>query len=269
MNLTDTLFVIENFLGIEADSLLPFAEQDTIGGYNPDPSQSKWHIGSMFGVEGQILHALIRSLRPASVVEIGSGLGCSGNHIASALKANGKGHLTTMDRGNTPIIADDLQSYVTALAGDAFGFLDLLPDNSVDFMFEDADHTEDMCYRVGIIAQQKLAPGGVLVAHDAAHYAVGADVRSGFARAGIEGRVYLTEPSDCGLLVWRKAVPVNLYLPKDYVAVEAKRPYITQMEYTEDGGMTWKQVQTLADTEPALQAQEDKPKRKPARKAVK
>lgn len=233
MNLTDTLFVIENFLGIETDSLLPFAKSDNIGGYHPDPSQRQWGSGAIWDVEGRVLYALIRSLKPVNVVEIGSGTGCSTNHIASALKANGEGHVVTLDRGNTPHIADDLQSYVTVLPGDAFAFLESLPDNSMDFILEDADHSEEMCYRVGEIAKRKLAPGGVLVAHDAAHPTVGGDVTAGFRRAGVNGRVYLTEPSDCGWLVWRKEQadlsPVSEYAP--------------------------------------IQAQEDKPKRK--RKATK
>ena len=208
--LIDTLFMIESFLGIETDSLYPLAQLDNLGGYHPDPSQRQWGAGAIWDVEGRTIHALIRALQPLNVVEIGSGTGCSTNHIASALNANTFedhehiGHVVTLDRGNTPHIDERWGSYVTVLPGDAFEYLELLPDNSIDFILEDADHSEDMCYRVGEIAKRKLAPGGVLVAHDAAHFGVGADVRAGFERAGLQGRVYLTEPSDCGLLVWRK-----------------------------------------------------------------
>lgn len=237
--LIDTLFMMESFLGIEADSLLPYAEADSIGGYHPDPSQRQWGSGAIWAVEGQILYALIRALKPVNVVEIGSGTGCSTNHIASALKENDieqfehVGHVVTLDRGNTPAIHDFLQAYVTVLAGDAIHLLELMANNSLDFILEDADHSEEMCYRVGELAKTKLAPGGVLLAHDAAHFGVGADVRAGFTRAGVLGRVYLTEPSDCGWMVWRKpktdTSPVSDYAP--------------------------------------IQAQEDKPKRK--RKAAK
>lgn len=223
MNLQDSLFLIENFLGIETDSLYPLAQADNIGGYHPDPTQRQWNPGAVWDVEGRTIYALIRALQPVNVVEIGSGLGCSTNHIASALKANSierfehVGHLVTLDRGNTPQVDGRWDSYVTALPGDAFEYLELLPDNSVDFILEDADHSEEMCYRVGELAKRKLAPGGVLVAHDAAHPTVGADVKAGFTRAGINYRVYLTEPSDCGLLVWRKeqadTSPVSDYTP--------------------------------------------------------
>jgi SAM-dependent methyltransferase len=243
--LIDTLFMIESFLGIETDSLMPFAEADNLGGYHPDPSQRQWGAGAIWDVEGRTIYALIRALQPVNVVEIGSGLGCGTNHIGSALKANGNGHVVTLDKGNTPLIDSQWSEYVTVLGGDAFEYLELLPDNSIDFIFEDADHSEDMCYRVGEIAKRKLAPGGVLVAHDAAHPTVGAGVRAGFERAGLQGRVYLTEPSDCGLLVWRKVGGIaDMSLSKEY-----------------------KHAASLADTEPVLQAQEDKPKRK--RKAAK
>jgi predicted O-methyltransferase YrrM len=254
--LIDTLFMIESFLGIETDSLMPYADADNIGGYHPDPSQRQWGAGAIWSVEGQILYALVRSLKPVNAVEIGSGTGCSTNHIALALHNNYKAsqelleadvapHIVTLDRGNTPVIHDFLQPYVTIVPGDAFEYLELLPDNSIDFILEDADHSEDMCYRVGEIAKRKLAPGGVLVAHDAAHPTVGAGVRAGFERAGLQGRVYLTEPSDCGLLVWRKVGGIaDMSLSKEY-----------------------KHAASLADTEPVLQAQEDKPKRK--RKAAK
>lgn len=253
--LIDTLFMIENFLGIETDSLLPYAEADNIGGYHPDPSQRQWGSGAIWDVEGRVIHALIRSLKPVNVVEIGSGTGCSTNHIASALLANyavKAGHVVTLDRGNTPRIADDLQGFVTVLPGDAFEYLELLPDNSIDFILEDADHSEEMCYRVGEIAKRKLAPGGVLVAHDAAHPTVGGDVTAGFRRAGLQGRVYLTEPSDCGLLVWRKA--------------ETFQPIIKDMGYSEPQPIT-----DLVYDETVLQAQEKQtaPKAKRTRKAAK
>lgn len=211
MNLTDTLFVIENFLGLETDSLLPLANEDNIGGYHPEPSQRQWGSGAIWDVEGRTIHALIRALKPVNVVEIGSGTGCSTNHIASALKANyltpeNYGHVVTLDRGNTPKILDGHNSFVTVLPGDAFEYLESLPDNSIDFILEDADHSEEMCYRVGEIAKAKLKPGGVLVAHDAAHPTVGGGVVAGFRRALTGYRVYLTEPSDCGLLLWRKPV---------------------------------------------------------------
>lgn len=203
MNLLDTLFSIEKYLGFELDSLLPLAEQDNVGGYHPDEAQRKWWVGAIWEVEGKILYSVIRTLRPRLVVEIGSGLGCSSNHIASALHANGGGKLVTIDRGNTPRILDELKEYVEVRSGDALEYLESLPDHTVDFILEDGDHTEAQCYAVAELAKRKLTPGGVLMSHDAAHFAVGGAVLDGYNRAGADYRVYLTEPSDCGWLVWR------------------------------------------------------------------
>lgn len=224
MNLTDTLFVIENFLGLETDSLLPLANEDNIGGYHPEPSQRTYEAGAIWDVEGRTIHALIRALKPVKVVEIGSGAGCSTNHIASALKANNNGHLVTLDKGNTPTISIEWQEYVTVSGGDAFEYLESLPDNSIDFILEDADHSEEMCYRVGEIAKTKLVPGGVLVAHDAAHPTVGGGVVAGFRRALTGYRVYLTEPSDCGLLIYRK--------PAETVSVSQEKPVVKKAKRT-------------------------------------
>jgi len=215
--LIDVLFQIEKQLGLELDSLLPLAEADAIGGFHPDPSQRQWGMGAIFGVEGQTLYALIRALKPETLVEIGSGTGCSATHIASALHDNRAfyarldihvkpgGHLTTVDRGNTPAIPADLLEYVTIHAGDGIDYLALLPDSSVDFILEDADHTTEMCHAIGELVKTKLKPGGVLLVHDIAHWGVGADIRRGYDLAGMEVRRYLIEPSDCGWGVWQRA----------------------------------------------------------------
>lgn len=234
--LVDTLFQLEKYLGLELDSLAPLAAQDTIGGYHPDPDQRLWNPGAVWDVEGRTLYALIRSLKPLNVVEIGSGLGCSTNHIIAALWANDGGHVVTIDRGNTPQIPNMLREYATVLAGDAIEWLQQQPDNSIDFILEDADHSESMCYEVGELAKTKLRPGGVLMVHDAVHPTVGADVRAGYDRAGLDFRTYLTDPSDCGWLVFRRPPTVSLaYNGVPVVTVELSR--------TPD--------------EPVLQAQED------------
>jgi predicted O-methyltransferase YrrM len=218
--LIDVLFQIEKQLGLELDSLLPYAEADNIGGFHPDPTQRQWGMGAIFGVEGQTLYALIRALKPETLVEIGSGTGCSATHIAAALSANGRGHLTTVDRGNTPQIPADLLDYVTIHAGDGINYLALLPDSSVDFILEDADHTADMCHAIGELVKTKLKPGGVLLVHDIAHWGVGADIRRGYDLAGMEVRRYLIEPSDCGWGVWQRA--------------KAERSIVDQIKYAHD-----------------------------------
>ena len=259
--LIDVLFQIEKQLGLELDSLLPLAELDAIGGFHPDPAQRQWGMGAIFGVEGQTLYALIRALKPETVVEIGSGTGCSATHIALALKANGRGHLTTVDRGNTPQIPADLLDYVTIQAGDGINYLALLPDNSVDFILEDADHTADMCHAIGELVKTKLKPGGVLLVHDIAHWAVGADIRRGYDLAGMEVRRYLIEPSDCGWGVWQR--PKSANIPKLDNQTTAKWNEDGAVELTAFGTINTLEFEPLkADARPlidftVLQGQEE------------
>lgn len=269
--LIDTLFQIEKQLGIELDSLLPYAEADTIGGYHPEESKRKWWTGAIWEVEGQTLYAVIRALKPQTIVEIGSGTGCSSTHMAAALKANSSGHVTTVDRGNTPQIPDFLQPYVTIEAGDGINYLALLPDNSVDFILEDADHTTDMCHAIGELAKTKLKPGGVLFVHDIEHFAVGADIRAGYDLAGMEVRRYRTDPSDCGWGVWQRPA-----VPEGWRTLEPNEPI--QSDVIALHPDTWKNLREPwpipeADSRPlidttVLQAQEE-PNAQPKRTAGK
>lgn len=244
--LVDTLFQLEKYLGLELDSLLPFAEMDEIGGYHPDAALAKWGMGAIFGVEGQTLYALIRALKPENVVEIGSGTGCSTTHITSALRDNGHGHMTTVDRGNTPQIPDDLQQYVTIESGEGIYYLSLQPDNSIDFILEDADHTTPLCAAIGELAKTKLKPGGVLIAHDAVHWAVGAEVRAGYDLAGLDVRTYLTDDSDCGFAVWVR--------PEASIV---ERIRSATWDIIADGRAQKLAAMKSADDELVLQAQED------------
>lgn len=253
--LIDTLFQLEKYLGLELDSLLPLAESDDIGGFHPDASQAKWGAGAIWDVEGRTLYALIRALKPEAVLEIGGGTGCSTNHIASALKANGSGHLVTLDRGNTPQVFAELKSLVDVRNDDAINYLALLPDNSIDFLLEDADHSEALCAAIGELAKTKLRPGGVLMAHDAVHFDVGKDVRAGYDLAGLDFRTYLTDPSDCGWAVWRRPDKADLIWERTE-AIAAQSPVAVNKADTAKQVMDEMNA-SLADTESVLQAQED------------
>lgn len=275
MNLQDTLFSLETFFDLEPDSLLPFANEDAIGGFDPDENKRQWTVGSIFGVEGQVLYALVRALKPQHVLEIGGGTGCSGSHIARALRANDSGTLVSLDRGNTPQILVDVKDLVEIRNDDAINYLAMLPDGSLDMIWEDADHSEQLCAAVGELAKSKLAPGGLLIAHDAAHFAVGGDVVRGYDRAGLAHRVYLTEPSDCGMLVWRKEPLepivdgwfstdgehwVNPARPGESIESDPHANLTGQyiVNDLEDGVEIVAQARGLLD-EPVLQAQEDYP----------
>jgi hypothetical protein len=216
MNLDDTLKLIALQLHLDPNELIRFASEDFVGGYHRDPALSKWHIGSLYEVEGKALYALVRALKPQHVGEIGSLYGCSTTHLATALSVNGEGRLTAVDIEEKPgsAMPPHLSPLVTKVIGDGLEWLRSQPDASIDLIFEDSSHGSEMCYQVAELCKTKLAPGGVLVMHDAAHTQaflgdgtivhspVGAEVCAGLDRAlGTEYRVYLSEPSDCGFAV--------------------------------------------------------------------
>lgn len=204
MKMADACAEIETLLGLEG--LMAYAEEDAIGGFHHDPALRRWPVGSVFEVEGQLLYALVRALKPKRCAEIGLQDGCSATHIASALRENGSGgRLTSIDRGNSgALIPDALRSRVQVVNGDGADWLAGQDDQAIDFLFEDADHSEELSYQVGVLAQTRLRPGGVLVAHDAAHRDVGPLITGGYTRAGLDYQVFLVEPSDCGVLIWRR-----------------------------------------------------------------
>lgn len=206
MNLIDTLYTIGAALGLDADSLNAYAAEDTYGGFLPDKDDGCM-IGSLFRVEGQTLYALIRALKPKAAVEIGSFAGCSTAHLAAALEANGAGKLTAIDNqvlGVAVNIPDELAGRVTVVNTDGRDWLSARKASSVDFIFEDADHGAELTEAIWTEAKRVLKPGGVIVSHDALHWVVGAAVMAGIAAAGVKPLTVLTEPSDCGLAIWRK-----------------------------------------------------------------
>lgn len=219
MNLSDTLTLLALQLQMPPDELIRYAGEDTVGGYSNKVEDARWPIGSLWEVEGKVLYALVRILKPAHCVEIGSLRGCSTAHLATALSVNGSGRLTAVDiePGSRDMFPKHLDSLVTGVLGDGIEWLAGQEDESINLLFEDSSHGADMCASIAGLCKTKLAPGGVMVMHDAAHnfavYAdgtsspsdVGAEVCRGLDRAlGSEYRVYLSEPSDCGFAVWKR-----------------------------------------------------------------
>lgn len=218
MNFTQTITAIADQLGLDPTELELYANEDLIGGYDADPSQAKWPVGSIWSVEGQTLYALVRALKPATVLELGTYHGCSATHLGAALKANEKGTLVCVDNGvDAPgapeighLIYDELRDVMTLIDMDIVEYAQTTT-RTYDFIFEDGSHTAAQVEAIWTEAVSGLLnPGGVMVSHDAMHFIVGADVIDGIA-AGLKSvpflevpRTYLTEPSDCGICLWMK-----------------------------------------------------------------
>lgn len=181
VSLNTALMHIASRFGLDAVDLAEFVLEDDIGGYHPDPAQAKWPIGSIWHVEGQILYALVRALKPRHVLELGTYHGCSATHIAAALRKNGDGGLLTcVDNGHDArgqfkighLIPDELQSYVLVIDQDLAVFTEDTR-QTFDFIFEDAFHSPEQVEAVWRQMPRLLNPGGVAVSHDACHFIVG------------------------------------------------------------------------------------------------
>lgn len=224
MKLNEVLTMMAAQVRADAQALIGFAAEDTLGGYDIDERNRKFPIGSLWEPEGKILYALVRWLKPDKVVEVGGWAGCSAAHMALAVKANGRGKVFSVDNwigdsqgtvgaGHGDLIPVELRQYVELVKADGRDWLDAQDDNSIGLVFEDADHSTELTAYLSRAALQKLEAGGVLVNHDAAHdfaivgggqrigSTVGLEVRAGLEKAGLYFRPYLAEPSDCGVAI--------------------------------------------------------------------
>jgi len=150
-------------------------EDGTTGGVNPGDRRAVWY--------------LINGLGPKSVLEIGTHVGASTVHIASALKNKQQSdpainpHLTTVDMEDVnsdsgafkryglaasprdmirSIQCDDLVSFVSE---SSLTFLDRCEDK-FDFIFLDGDHSATTVYQEIPRALKALKQDGVILLHD-------------------------------------------------------------------------------------------------------
>lgn len=258
ISLHDALDSIATLYDLHADELIEYAALDGIGGYHPHYDDG-YPAGSIWRVEGQTLYALVRALRPRNVLEIGTYYGCSAAHIAQALADNGDGGTLTcidLNAGVGSLIPPHLRDYVTIFREDLYRFLPLRPEGGYDFIFEDSAHTPEVtefCWRQ---AYRLLAPGGMIVSHDAEHFRIGADVKAGIAQAGFFAATppavtHLIAPGDCGLAFWRKPVQVDYVPPEEKRKndeVSATLPTVAELMQTPDlSAMTVLELKDFAD----------------------
>lgn len=204
-SLEDTLTALAEYIGMRDDRLIKVADCDPFTGW--DFGQGEWPVGSLHTAEGQTLYALTHELDMTTVVECGSLYGCSSAHIAEALTVIG-GHLTSVDvlEGTGSLFPDYLKPYRTQLYMKGEDYLNSLPDNSVDMVFEDTDHSPASVYEIWKAGIAKVRSGGVVISHDALHATSAKDVNEAIQRAlGHDDYLLLgVPPADCGLAVWVK-----------------------------------------------------------------
>ena len=184
-------------LGLDADKFLAYCQEDEVGGY-----PEKWEVGSIWAVEGKILYALTRILKPETALEFGTRHGCSTAHFCAALDRNGHGSVTTVDVLDfEPNARTHPRVWQVVSEGVTFAQQWHEP---IDFVFEDGPHSTEFTRDVIRLCLPNLKPGGIVVVHDACHYIVGKQVSQGLREAVGDFGAILSEPSDCGLGYWRK-----------------------------------------------------------------
>ena len=205
MNHKEAAQTIGEFFNFDADEFYGYMTEDTIGGWHTSEEHATWPCGSIWGIEGQIIYALVRMLKPEVLLEIGNFRGCSTTHLAAALHENKGGHLTSFDLYPLAKVPPKYKSRVTLFTHDLYKYdYDVTP--KIDFLFQDDYHSLYSTEYVWRNFMEHAAPGGVIVAHDSEHEEAGPVVRAGIETV-VDASDYLSilvEPSQCGLAMGRK-----------------------------------------------------------------
>lgn len=202
MNLFEVFERMGAQLDVDPQVLMDYANEDQVGGYHENSALANWPCGSLWEVEGKVLYALTRFLRPKNVLEIGTYFGASSTHILSALKANNVGKLTSLDLDpvHGDLIPADLKKRWKFVQAEAAHWI---AENNfkADLVYEDALH--DLPGTITLLtAIRDVVKPKVLVSHDAEHFIVGKDVRDAWDVAFEQYDTALIAPSDCGI-AWR------------------------------------------------------------------
>jgi predicted O-methyltransferase YrrM len=160
--------------------------------------------------EAMILYALTRALTPALVLETGTFRGYSTTEIARALRANGTGHMLTVDidlhAGDlVPETLQDLVSFHRGTNSHALACALERDATEIDMFFHDSLHTYMNALGELIWFAPCFKPGTVIVCHDAKmdfmpEFGVGRAVREIAEALSLPFRILDTT---CGLAILR------------------------------------------------------------------
>lgn len=129
---------------------------------------------SQFAVDkatGEFIHALIMTAKPKRVLELGTWRGASAIYIADALKQNGAGHVTTVERSISQVLTaraniDEagLANYVTVIHDEIDRFLSHYRE-TYDFVFMDAMKSKTAGW-LDLVLQSHMHPRGRILIDD-------------------------------------------------------------------------------------------------------
>lgn len=127
-----------------------------------------------------VLCALVRALRPAALIETGTYEGRTTVRLLDAMSSysdDHASHLMTVEFDHDRLVQaeqfifdsprpEGSRASFTQIEGDALAFLSTQPDESVDFIFLDDDHTTTHVGHEVRESLRCLRPNGVLAMHD-------------------------------------------------------------------------------------------------------
>src|SRR3984957_20371480 len=152
---------------------------------------------------GRLLYALVRAIRPQTVVEFGTSFGISTIYLAAAVTDNGAGRVLTTELSPRKVAAAGanlreagVDGPGTILPGDALETLADLP-GPVGLAL--LDGWKDLCLPVLRLLEPRLAPGALVVADDIT-FASMADYLA-YVRDPARGYVSVTFPVGDGMEV--------------------------------------------------------------------
>ena len=144
-----------------------------------DPWKNRWSVVEEFGggwaVElevAELLHSIVRALKPDVIVETGTHKGFSALMMAKAIEQNGNGHLYTADMVDHGVKAlferFKVSPFVTFLQMHSVDMLNSMSrDMKIDFLWLDADHGEESVLAEVEASLPFLRPGSYVGFHDA------------------------------------------------------------------------------------------------------
>ncbi len=152
---------------------------------------------------GRLLYTLVRSSRPAVVVEFGTSFGISTIHLAAAVRDNGTGRVVSTElnaakvaRARANLAEAGLADLVTILEGDARGTLASLP-GPVGFVL--LDGWKDLYLPVLRVLEPRLASGALVVADDTVSMAAQMTDYLSYVRDPAHGYLSVSFPESDGL----------------------------------------------------------------------
>ena len=150
---------------------------------------------------GKLLYALVRAIRPGTVVEFGTSFGISTIYLAAAVTDNGTGHVVTTELSSRKVDAAranlrqaGVDRVVTVRPGDARETLAGLP-GPVGLVL--LDGWKDLCLPVLRLLEPVLSPGALVAADDNSHASLAEYL--GYVRDPASGYVTVSFPVEDGM----------------------------------------------------------------------